>query len=372
MTLPNDDITTGQTISLTPVLGASPYTFAAGLQITPINQIGVGEGRHIVFLGRDHQLDADFVYKRIPKASMPSPAEFFAEARRLHESRHRHVVPVNYACETTDFVFVAMPHFSKGSLQSEMEKRMLTVREVVKLGLDFLMGLHHAHIRKVIHFDVKPNNIFLDNSDAAMLADFGQSRIADMDGFAATPRMYPMHVPPEADTSSHLTRSADIYQAGLTLYRMCVGEHAWRRQTAVYGDSLTSKFKDDLLRGRFPARAAFPEHIPTRLQNIIRRALKTKPEDRWNSVVDLMSALASLENGPLDWQAEETADGGMAWSFSPDSSEVRISLEHDGSGKWSVEKNRVRPTQMRYRKDCLGQSSEPVARQHVRALLKVS
>lgn len=362
------------TLELSPVPGLSVAPLTAGLQFTRIRPIGDGEGRHEVFLALDHQLNAELVYKRVPKTSFPSVDEFYAEARRLYASRHRHVVPIAYACEHTDCVYIVMPYFARGSVQAVLKARYLTAREIVRVGLDFLMGLHHAHVRGVLHFDVKPTNIFIDDSGAATLADFGQSRIADMAGFAAMPDMYAMHVPPEALSASHLTRLADVYQAGLTLYRMCIGHAAWERQVAPFGGQVTGPFCDALQHSKFPDRNAFPEHIPTRLRTLVQKALRIDPDKRWPTVLDLMNQLATVKDeAALDWRPCVEAHGGMSWLLMKEQSGKRIDLIPDATGvTWKVEVSRVGASPARLKSQCRPPSSEAVARSHVHTLLGVS
>lgn len=364
------------TLNAVPGLAHAPRV--AGVQVTHLRDIGVGEGRHEVFLGLDHQINAELVFKRIRKEALASRDAFFAEARRLYESRHRHVVPIAYACEDAAPVYLAMPHFARGSLQALLEQRCLSTREIVRLGLDFRMGLHHAHVRGVLHFDVKPTNVFLDDAGAATLADFGQSRLADPGGLADTPPMYPRHVPPEAYTGTQLTRRADVYQAGLTLYRMCVGAAAWDAQAGPFGKHLSPPLHDAVLQGRFPDRNAFPEHIPTRLRTLVTKALRPDPDKRWPTVLDLMNQLATVSGGDdLDWRPQVDGSGGMSWELTSQRATKRVALGRNSSGTdWRVEVTRLGLTPgakpSRLKTECLGPASEAAARAHARKLLGVS
>lgn len=360
------------TLTLAPVVGgggiATPH--AAAVQFTPLSRLGAGQGRHPVFLGYDHQLGAELAYKQIPKSDLKLD-QFHAEAQRLHASRHRHVVPVQYACEDSNFLFVAMPRFINGSLQSLLETRMLTVREIIRLGLEFLMGLHHAHVRGVAHFDIKPSNILLDDSRSALLADFGQSCLVDDKGFAVPPALYPTHLPPEVMISTQLTKQSDVFQAGLTLYRMCVGDAEWRRQLAALGGNGTEAFIDAVKLGRFPKRDAFPAHIPIPLRSVVQRALKVNPDERWPSVLALLTALAGVDADQIDWQPAETDGGGMVWTLTPNDGSVRreCTLTHDGTGKWTVEGVRMGRRRSRQTAECLGPVSEGAARAKVYRVL---
>ncbi len=176
-----------------------------------------------VFFARDPQLEADLVMKQVRKASIADPAKYFSEASRLYDARHPNVVDVKYACEDQDFIYLAMPKY-QGSVHAVLTKRFLTVREVVTLGFDFLSGLHHVHTKGLLHFDVKPSNVLLNDAGRAALADFGLTQRVDMAGLATPEKLYGKQWPPEALTSSpSLAVTSDIYQAGFTLYRMANG-----------------------------------------------------------------------------------------------------------------------------------------------------
>ena len=352
-----------------PLIAGSSSSLATGtLSFELESEIGKGEGRSsTVHIGRDPQLGAILVYKRIPISKMPDRATYFDEARRLHEARHPHVVPIKYACQDADHIYFAMPHYVGGSLNALLAKRALTVREIVKYGLGFLMGLHHAHVRGMIHFDVKPTNILLDASGAAALADFGLSRKVDGLGLADQPSHYEPHAAPERDASSTLSKASDVYQAGLTIYRMCVGHLPWEEQIATMGGVGSSKFGDAVVKGSFPNRAGLPLHIPKSLKKLIKRALEVAPDARTSSVLDLLVQLAAVDSR-LDWQWTDLAGKGQEWVSRSDRSPRRISLVPK-SGKWSVDVHRVKGKQARLHTQCLEGVSESAARLHVEALL---
>ena len=350
-------------------LGGVPET--AMLQFVLEKEIGAAEGRNSkVYLGTDVQLDAPLVYKQVPLASMPDRDAYWAEARRLHDARHRHVVPIKYACETPDYVYLAMPYYPGGSLHARLDTGPMTVREVVRCGLEFLMGLHHAHVRGVIHFDVKPTNIFFDATGAAALADFGLSRKVDGLGLAEQPSFYRPHTVPERDYAMHLTKAADVYQAGLTLYRMCVGNLAWSAELARLGGPGSSKFEDAVRKGTFPDRKAFPLHIPNRLKTLIREALKPQPDDRTQTALDLMLQLAAVDTR-LDWQWARVTDTHQEWRLAREGQQsvLRLTLREVSPGKWWVEVRREGVNPARLHSRCLEGVSEGTARKHVEAIM---
>jgi eukaryotic-like serine/threonine-protein kinase len=356
---------TATPILVAPAAGLGPAPETATLQFTLGDNIGANEGRKsTVYLGRDLQLDAELVYKKIPVTSIAAKEEYWDEARRLHDARHPHVVPIKYACEQHGFVYLAMPYYSAGSLQRRLNQGAMTVREIVKCGLEFLMGLHHAHVRGIVHFDVKPTNVLFDPSGAASLADFGQSRKVDGLGLAEQPDFYYPHAAPERNYASKLTKVSDVFQAGLTLYRMGVGNAAWYAQIQALGGSGSSKFGDAVVKGTFPDRKAYPIHIPSRLRTLIADALAVDPDKRTPTALDLMLALAAVDQR-LDWRWSRTVPAGEEWFYERDSTDLRLRLRETNPGKWAGEVFREGAKSTFLKTKSIANVSEEVARKHL-------
>jgi eukaryotic-like serine/threonine-protein kinase len=352
------------TMSLPPVpdFGAGPTIITLNLDLG--SEIGRGQGQNSqVFLGQDRQLQTQFAVKRIPKANLPPT--YFDEARNLYYARHRNVVEVKYAGQTDEHVFLAMPFYRGGTLQTLIETRYLSTREIVRYGLDFLSGLHHVHVRRLIHFDVKPTNVLLDDSDTGTLSDFGLAREMDNTGQVLRWTVYGRHRPPEFTSSSRrVSRAADIYQAGLTLYRMCAGHLEFERQAAKHGaDQEGNSVAIDS--GAFPERQRFLSHIPMRLRRIISKALEVDPAQRYSSVLEMMNALALVDEA-LDWYYRQGAEWGEGvWNESSDSrnaSTRSISLVRCGSA-WDVAASRAFPDgrQRRFSRFCKSRLSQHAA-----------
>ncbi|WKL03160.1 serine/threonine-protein kinase [Paenibacillus amylolyticus] len=289
-----------------------------------IQEIG-GEGANSkTHLAHDPQLDATIVVKAMTKFSFKNQQEYYNESKMLYSSRHPNIMVINYACEDDDHVYLSMPYYAKGSLNSLLNKRYLTVREIIKYSLDFLSGLHYIHTKSLIHFDVKPTNIIINDSDRALITDFGLSKYSDEDGFASFDKAYKRHYVPEAFETSDLTNQYDVYQAGLTLYRMCNGNDDFYSQC----EGLS---KEKITSGTFPARDRFLPHIPNALRRCIKKALEVNPDRRYQSVIELMNALSAV-NENLDWTY--TIDNDVEkWSFDSEKTIEHLTLQLAGD-KW--------------------------------------
>lgn len=291
-----------------------------------IEEIG-GEGANSrTHLAHDPQLDATIVVKAITKFSFDNQQEYFNESKMLYSSRHPNIMVINYACEDDDHIYLSMPHYPKGSLNSLINKRYLTVREIIKYSLDFLSGLHYIHTKSLIHFDVKPTNIIIDNSNRALITDFGLSKYTDDEGFATFDKAYKKHYVPEAFETSDLTNQYDVYQAGLTLYRMCNGNEDFNSQSV----GLT---KDKIVSGAFPARDKFLPHIPNALRKCIKKALEVDPDKRYPTVIELMNAISAVTEN-LDWTYTKD-DEVEQWSLDSEKTIKYLTLKKIND-KWAL------------------------------------
>ena len=287
-----------------------PYQ-KAELTFDIINEIGQDGQNSKTYVSHDHQLNAEIVIKKLEKAKIDSPEDFFAESQELYASAHPNVVQIHYACFDEDHIYVAMPFYRKGSVKKLMADRHLTVREIIILGAQTLAGLHNIHSKNLIHFDIKPDNILISPQGEALLSDFGQAKQMNFSGVAAQDRLYGKMIPPEAIEKDHFDRTFDIYQIGLTLYRMCNGNDHFNSQFAKYGPPNNfdrDAFRFDIRNGKFPDRSSFEAHIPSTLRNVIKKCIEVEPANRYQSAVDVANAMANIDGKCLDWLFQPMPD----------------------------------------------------------------
>lgn len=267
-----------------------------------IRDIGQEGKNSSVYIIHDGNLDATLAIKEVEKDSGYFHPSYFEEAQILYKSAHPNVVQVLYACEDDENVYVATPYYQNGSLKSYMANRFLTVREIIQFSCQFLNGLHNVHSKGLYHFDIKPDNILLSDRHEALLSDFGQSREVDENGLAMQPRQYNKIVAPEFFGNNYLDSRSDIYQAGLTLYHMCVGTAEFDFQIAQFA---TVRDLGQAKRSEtFPDFGKFPLHIPDKLKRVIRKSLRAAPQNRYQSVLEMVNAFADIDGPILDWQYE--------------------------------------------------------------------
>jgi len=310
-------------------------------------EIGQDGRNSKAFIAHDRYLDAELVIKQIPKADFSNPEDFFNESRSLYKASHPHVVQIQYACACEDNIYLALPYYRNGSLKDLIDKQNLSVREIVRFSIQICSALHNIHSKNLIHFDIKPDNILLSERNEALLSDFGLAQFMTPEFTATTEKIYIKHVAPEHFRGEDFTSQYDVYQLGLTIYRMVHGNDEFNKQIAIFQNN--QEYFEAVENEIFPARS-YPEHIPSRLEKIINKCLKSDVAERYASALDVANDLSAIDDQTLDWVHTVNADG-RSWRKLTDTHEYRINVsEH---GRSSAEKRTVDGKWSRIKEFCL-------------------
>lgn len=175
-------------------------------------------------------------------------------------------------------------------------------------------AVEYAHQQLLVHRDIKPGNLMIDQDGRAMLLDFGIAKLLDDPasgtltrdgGFALTPA----YAAPEQLRGEPVSTATDVYGLGLVLFEMLTGRHAFATGGAV---SAAQHLRDPALLPKRPSQVAIPsDHaIPPELlrgdlDNIVMKALEPEPARRYASVAELSADLrACLEGRPITARAQ--------------------------------------------------------------------
>lgn len=291
-------------------------------------EIGDNEGKNsTVFKAKDEQLGDELVIKKIEKKRFKTK-EYFSESNMLYASKHSNIVEIQYASQDDEYIYLAMPYYKKGSLNSIAKNRFLSLREIIKYSLDLLSGVNYIHSKGLLHLDIKPSNILLDATGRAVLADFGLARYTDNNGIADQPYAYTHHRDPESLQNSARTVQSDIYQIGLTMYRLCNGIDILQKQIIAQNITDSKSFETAVKNAKFPDRRFFLPHVPKKLQKIILTALNSDTNKRYGNTIEMMNEISVLDCN-LDWVY--TGDAGSPYYKQIDNYIINIEVSSDKS-----------------------------------------
>lgn len=297
------------------------------------------------YLAHDPQLNADMVLKEVSYADPAMAVVVLEEAQRLQAVQHPHVARVQYASDDgSGTIRVAMPFYKRGSLNQRLQQGPLTITDSLRYTQQVLQALAHVHAQGLIHADVKPSNVLIDDRDMAVLTDFGQAvAVRASDQLADVPRMYMAAYPPEAIGSSSINRQADIFQAGLLLYRLLNGPRIWLDQLDIGGRyDQRGTLQQAMLKANWPKRDLWLPHIPDSLRTVIRKAMNPDLQKRYATVDDFSNALGKVQlpHRLSLCEIRETQDG-WEWRHHNGVQEYTTVLRQNQKGAWDIAANRT-------------------------------
>ncbi|MSR57654.1 MAG: serine/threonine protein kinase [Planctomycetaceae bacterium] len=248
--------------------------------------IGCG-GMGVVLKGLDVALNRFVAIKALAPHLATSAAarlRFAREARAAAAVVHENVIAIHAVSEANGLPYLVMPYVRGTSLQKRLDAQgRLTTIEILRIGMQAAAGLAAAHAQGLVHRDIKPGNILLeDGVERLTITDFGLARAADDASLTRSGVIAgtPQFMSPEQARGDSIDRRSDLFSLGSVLYSLCTGHPPFRAETS-YG--VLRRITDDRQR---PIREVNPE-IPEWLSAIIDTLLAKKPGDRYSSAEEV-------------------------------------------------------------------------------------
>ena len=277
---------------------------ALGHQYEVQSEIGRG-GMSVVYRARDLRLNRTVAIKVLPPELAYDPAirtRFTREAQTSAQLSHAHIVPIYDVGEREGIAYFVMTLVTGGNLAALLAREpRQPIDEVRRLLCEIADALAYAHLRGVIHRDIKPDNILLDaDSGRAIVTDFGIARAIEAGTrltITGNALGTPGYMSPEqAVGEREIDGRSDIYSLGVLAFQMVTG-----RLPFTGGNTMALLLKHVNERPQ-PIVELRPE-TPRALRDAIERALAKAPEDRWPTAASMRLALMSDEPAP-SWRAE--------------------------------------------------------------------
>ena len=263
-------------------------------QYKVLDQIGAG-GMGVIFLAEHMSMKRQVAIKVLPadKASDEESRErFYREARIVAALDHPNVVHAFDVDQSGDTHFMVMEYIEGESLEHLLRRKgQLPAREAADYIAQSARGLQHAHERGLVHRDIKPGNLVLENTGVIKVLDMGLARFFEESSNLTTELCSGSvigtadYMAPEQAVNSHdVDIRADIYSLGITLYALLTG------QPPFASANVTQKLLAHHMRQPEPIQTSRPD-VPDELVAIVMKMLAKKPADRYQTPGEVDVAL---------------------------------------------------------------------------------
>lgn len=254
----------------------------------------LGKGGHgTVYRAEQLSLHRNVALKVLPKETTKNPefvGRFVAEARAAARLSHANVVQVFDVDHDGDTYFLSMEIMEQGSLEDRLRKEgMLPWNECLQLITDAARGLSYAESTRIVHRDIKPDNLMVDSHGTVKIADLGlaMSDDAEQGKIVGTPHF----MSPEQATGKPLDHRSDLYSLGCTFFRLVTGRPLFQRSKTK--EILRAHVKDE------PESAdKVNSDVPAGVAAVIDQLVEKDPDDRYQSSSELIDDLQRLLHPP--------------------------------------------------------------------------
>lgn len=254
-----------------------------------IKTIGEG-GMANVYLANDTILDRKVAIK-VLRGDLSNDEKFIRrfkrEALSVSNLSHPNIVEVYDVGEEDGNYYIVMEYIEGKTLKQLLQKRgALTLNEVIDIMTQLTDGLAHAHEAYIIHRDIKPQNIMIEDNGLVKITDFGIAMALNSTQLTQTNSvMGSVHyLPPEQANGKGSTVKSDIYSLGILMYELLTGSVPFKGDTAVEIALKHMKEKIPSIRKQNPT-------IPQSVENIILKATAKNPKNRYDNVRDMYKDL---------------------------------------------------------------------------------
>ena len=281
-----------------------------------LEEIGRG-GQGIVYRARQKSLDRIVALKVLGAGHWATKARlkrFQLEARAAASLNHPFIVPVHEIGERNGCCYFSMGLVEGGKLDEVIKREPILIRRAAELIAKLARTVHHAHEHGILHRDIKPGNILLDDKGEPHLTDFGLARLTETESdVTRTAEVLgtPSYMAPEQARGNlavvDLTNSTDVYGLGAVLYHLLTGHPPFAGGTAYEITRLLLETDPQEPRLRNPK-------VDRDLSTICLKCLEKDPQRRYSSAVALAEDLEHwLKHEPIHARRSGVLSRGQKW-----------------------------------------------------------
>ena len=257
-----------------------------------IDKLG-GGGMSIVYLAEDTILNRKVAIKAIsipPREKEETLKRFEREVHNSSQLSHENIVSMIDVDEEDECFYLVMEYIEGPTLAEYIHSHgPLSVETAIKFTEQILSGIKHAHDMRIVHRDIKPQNVLIDKNKTLKIFDFGIAKALSETSLTQTNHVLGtvQYLSPEQAKGESTDEGTDIYSIGIVLYEMLVGEPPFNGETAV---SIAIKHIQDSIPNITTDKR---EEVPQALSNVVLRATEKDKHNRYHTVQEMCDDLTS-------------------------------------------------------------------------------
>ncbi len=258
---------------------------------------GMGE----VYRAEDTRLKRTVALKRIAPRVRSDPhyrQRFLREAEYASRLNEPHIASIHDVLEDGDETFLVMEYVEGQTLRQRLSQP-ISIKECLSITAQCATALAAAHEQRIVHGDIKPENIMLTSGGLVKILDFGVAKVFPRPDETATETQFssqsgllsgtPTYMAPEVLLEKERDGRADIFSLGVTFYEALTGRHPFRAESFI---ATTQR----VLEKAPPRVRQFNPRVPAELERIVGKMLAKDPQERYATAADLLVDLHSLQH----------------------------------------------------------------------------
>lgn len=208
---------------------------------------------------------------------------------------------------------INMEYLENWSIQKLLNNNtFLNIKLILKISECILHALEYAHSKDILHLDLKPWNILIENENIYKLSDFWLAGIKDDNGKSNFTEIYTMHYPPEklSGKQDYATEQTDIYMLWLTLYRLLNWDIYTSEQWNYY--KWNKNLEEAIVNWKFPNRKKYLPYINTKIIKIVNKCLNVDLDKRYKNIRELRNDFNKIKI-KYDWIVKDLSETLEHW-----------------------------------------------------------